>query len=83
MTESQIAAAVVWLTELIKNIWIPTKYRPAFAIILAILICLWDQANSWLEIDYYSWIMKWLIIWASVTWIYKAADKMITKQFKK
>lgn len=81
MTESQIAAAVVWLTELIKNIWIPTKYRPALAIIISILLVLWDQINWWQEINYYASIMKWLIIWASVTWIYKAADKMITKQF--
>ncbi len=78
MNEAEISAVVLGVTELIKKYGLPSKFSPLVALILSVGISIMEMLNAG-GTDYYSTIMRGILIGIATTGSYAAVDRLVTK----
>lgn len=78
ISDAEVAAIVVGITELVKNAGLPSKYCPLFAVAFSIALTIGNAIYIGSQ-DYYSAAMRGLIIGLTTTGVYASADTMIKK----
>ena len=78
MTDAEMVAVIVGLTEVVKNFGLPSKYCSTFAILLGAGIGVSEEFRNGTQ-DIYGGIMKGILVGATTTGVYAATDKMISK----
>jgi uncharacterized membrane protein len=78
MNEAEISAVVLGVTELVKKYGLPSKFCPLVALFLSVGISITEMLNSG-EIDYYSTIMRGILVGVATTGSYAAVDRLVTK----
>ena len=78
MNEAEISAVVLGVTEIAKNLGLPTKFCGVFSVGLAVLICL-SSAHRAGGTDFVDAGVRGLLIGLAVTGGYSAVDKFVSK----
>jgi hypothetical protein len=78
MNEAEISILVVGITEIAKRFGLTPKLAPVFAIILAAGISVGEAVNIG-DFDYYSAVMRGLLIGVATTGTYAALGNFVAK----
>ncbi len=78
MTEAELGATIVGITEMAKYVGMPAKYCPGFAIILAIGLSVYDQYTKGAG-DYVSAVLRGIVVGTTTTGLYAAGTNVLEK----
>ena len=78
MNEAEISAVVIGITEIVKNLGLPSKICPLFAVCAAIGFTILTEVQNG-GTDYTGAALKGLLIGTTTTGGYSAIDRFITK----
>jgi len=79
MTKSELAAMIVGITEIAKNLGLPSKYCSLFSVILGVTISLIEAVVENSD-NYYGAAVNGLLVGLTTTGSYAAVDKMMNKK---
>jgi len=81
MNEAEIAALTVGITEITKNLGLPTRFCPIFAIFLAVGISIADEFHRGGS-DFFNAVFRGALIGVTTTGSYSAIEKFSGKVAK-
>jgi len=81
LNEAELGAAVLGLTEIVKNFGLPRKWVPVFAIALGVAISMIDAYRSGAN-DWFVAVVRGIVVGATTTGLY-AAGKSFVRSAKK
>lgn len=77
LSETEVGAMVVGVTEMIKRFGMPSKYAPACAIVLSVLVSLLQSIESGISgLALITPLMRGVMIGVTSTGLYAATDKI-------
>lgn len=78
MSDAEIGGVIVGLTEVIKNLGIPSKYCPAIAVLLGVGLAVYDGYTQG-QTDYVAMVIRGVVLGATTTGLYAATGNMVGK----
>ncbi len=78
MEEAELIAAVVGITEVVKNLGIPAKYCTTIAILLGVVLAIVAE-HTWGHGNYMIAAIRGVIFGTTATGLYSVGDKVIEK----
>ncbi|MCF7846782.1 MAG: holin [Candidatus Gracilibacteria bacterium] len=78
MTEVELSALVVGITEIVKKFGLPSRWCPVFAVVLGLILSCGD---TWYhgEANWYHAILRGILVGVATTGTYAAVDRFVMK----